>query len=328
MPRRWLALFIATLSALLLLLAACGGGEEAAVPTSTATASPASTATATASPAPTAAASPEATTGGEATPVASPSPEEGSRSGTAEPLYMALGDSLAVGDGASDPSTTAYVPLFHEYLQEALDIPDLALMNLGHGGDTSADLIEHGHLAKAIDEIRVRNFDESPDNDVEVVTLDIGGNDLLGLFFSLVIPGTCPDVETFLTNSECLSAFQHALDGLRKNFDQALADLRQADPDLPIVTADLYNPFSGSGLPLDELAETALEGSEGTPVGEGLNVVIHSIAEKHGIPVADWHDAFEGKSTEFIAPDQIHANDAGYRAMTDALIAAYETVGG
>jgi lysophospholipase L1-like esterase len=308
--RHWTALLIAALGALLLALAACGDGEDGGVSTATATASPASTV----------AASPEATTTGEATPTAS---RQDSGADTGAPVYIALGDSLAAGDGASDPSSTAYVPLFYEYLQGALDIPDLALVNLGHGGDTSADLIEHGHLAKAVDEIRARNFDESPDNDVEVVTLDIGGNDLLGLFFALVIPGTCPDVETFLAEEKCLDAFQEGLDGLRDNFDQALSELVEADPELPVLTADLYNPFSGSGLPLDELAESALEGRGDSPVEEGLNDVIRSIAGEHGVPVADWYGAFEGKSAELVAPDHIHANDAGYRAMTDALIAAY-----
>lgn len=311
----WTALLIATLGALLLLLAACEDGDDGGV----------SNGTATASPSPTTAASPEATTSGEATPTASP--QEDSSAGTAAPLYIALGDSLAAGDGASDPSSTAYVPLFHEYLREALEIPDLALINLGDGGDTSAELIEHGHLAKAVDEIRARNSDESPDNDVQVVTLDIGSNDLLDLFRTLVLSGTCPDLETSLAKPECVNALQDALDGFRENFDQALAELRQADPDLPILTADLYDPFSGSGLPFEELVQWAQEGGEDTPVEEGLNDVIRSIAGEHGVPVADWYGSFQGKSAEFIAPDLAHANDAGYRAMTDALIAAYEAMG-
>ena len=33
-----------------------------------------------------------------------------------EHQYLALGDSLAEGVGASDPETTAYVPLFHQFL--------------------------------------------------------------------------------------------------------------------------------------------------------------------------------------------------------------------
>jgi acyl-CoA thioesterase-1 len=288
---------------LALFLAGCEGGENAPVSPTAATPSPTATMP---SPTATVAGSPEA---------------------AAAPIYIALGDSLAVGDGASDPSSTAYVPQFHQYLRQALGIPDLALMNLGHGGDTSADLINYGHVAQAVSEIQARDFDESPDNDVQVVTLDIGGNDLLDLFLTLVITGTCPDLETSLAKAECVNGLQDALDGLRENFDQALDELRQADPDLPILTADLYNPFSGSGLAFEDVAEWALEGREGSPVEEGLNDIIRSVAGEHGVPVADWYSAFEGKSAEFISPDQIHANDAGYTAMTDALIVAYEASG-
>lgn len=298
-----MVLLLAALGALLLLAAACDDGEDGAVSTP----------------------SSEATRSAEATPATSP---QGSSDDTVAPLYIALGDSLAAGTGASNASSTAYVPLFHEYLREALENPDLALLNLGHGGDTSADLIEEGRLARAVDEIRARNFDESPDNDVQAVTLDIGGNDLLGLFFSLVIPGTCPDVETFLAEPRCFESFQDTLDGLRGNFDQALDELGQADPDLPVLTADLYNPFSGAEPAVDELAEAALEGREGSPVEEGLNDVIRSVAREHGVPVADWYLAFQGKSSEFVSSDQIHPSDAGYRAMTDALIAVYEGAGG
>jgi acyl-CoA thioesterase-1 len=278
---------------LALLLAGCEGGENGAVFPTAATPSPASAVA-------------------------------GSLEAAAAPIYIALGDSLAVGDGASDPSSTAYVPQFHQYLRQALGIPDLALMNLGHGGDTSADLIEHGHLAQAVSEIRARDFDESQDNDVQVVTLDIGGNDVLDLFLTLVLSGTCPDLQTSLAKPECVGGLQDALDSFRENFDQALDELVQADPDLTILTADLYNPFSGSGLAFEDVAEWALEGREGSPVEEGLNDIIRSVAGEHGVPVADWYGAFEGKSAEFIAPDRIHANDAGYRAMTDALIVAYE----
>jgi lysophospholipase L1-like esterase len=303
---KWLAAFLVPLLVATLALACEGEEEEEETPT--------------ASPTATAEASPAAAR--EATPEPTLSPEA-----AAAPLYIALGDSLAVGDGASDPSSTAYVPLFHEYLREALESPNLALMNLGDGGDTSAELIEHGHLTEAIHEIRARNFDESPDNDVDVVTLDIGGNDLLGLFQSLVMPGTCPDVETSMANAECLNALQGALDGLSENFDQALDELEQADPGLLVLTADLYNPFSDSGLSFEELAELALEGRDGSPFEEGLNDVVRSIAGEHGVAVADWYGSFQGNSAEFIAPDRIHANDAGYRAITDALIAAYQASG-
>ena len=50
-------------------------------------------------------------------------------------LYIALGDSLSEGSGASDPAATAFVPLVHQDLDEPYE-----LLNLGHAGDTSAQL--------------------------------------------------------------------------------------------------------------------------------------------------------------------------------------------
>jgi len=76
------------------------------------------------------------------------------------------------------------VPLVHEGLGEGWD-----LVNLGHSGDTSAALIGHGHLEQAVDEIESRRKGDDPANDVKLVTLEIGGNDLLNMFLDLVLPG-------------------------------------------------------------------------------------------------------------------------------------------
>ena len=115
-----------------------------------------------------------------------PTPQPGPLSGDA-PLYIALGDSLSYGAGASDRFRTAFVPLVHESLP-----PETGLLNLGHSGDTSAQLMQHGHLDWALSEITRRNGDGDPGNDVVLVTLEIGGNDLLDLFFDYVVPGICP----------------------------------------------------------------------------------------------------------------------------------------
>ena len=88
-------------------------------------------------------------------------------------VYVALGDSLAFGIGATDPATTGYVPLFFEFLEDEGDVE--VLTNLSVPAETSGSMISGGQLAAAVATIA------DPDNDVEVVTLDIGGNDLLGL---------------------------------------------------------------------------------------------------------------------------------------------------
>ncbi len=187
------------------------------------------------------------------------------------PLYIALGDSLSQGFGASDMGKTAFAPLV------AASLDGYELLNLGHGGDTSTDLFQHGHFNEAIATIKERNGDAGDANGVRLVTLEIGGNDLLQIYFSLVQTGTCPDVATSLDKPQCVDALRSAFDGFRPNLTKALDGLREADPSLPVLLLTLYNPFQhfpGVG----ELGELSLEGKPGTPFAEGLNDIIREVA--------------------------------------------------
>src|SRR5712692_5050489 len=82
-------------------------------------------------------------------------------------VYLALGDSLTAGNGASDRNETAFVPLVHKALG-----PDVQLLNLGVPGDTSNDLLNGGPLDRAIAEIEQRKNDSIAGNEVTVVTLE------------------------------------------------------------------------------------------------------------------------------------------------------------
>jgi lysophospholipase L1-like esterase len=116
------------------------------------------------------------------------------------PLYLALGDSLAAGVGASDPQVTAYVPRFYQLLRQQLGCQptgqpschSLALRNLGVGGATSTTLLAT-QLPQALAELQARNGDPNPHNDVKVVTIDIGGNDLFGVVSSSCAAGPTPE---------------------------------------------------------------------------------------------------------------------------------------
>jgi lysophospholipase L1-like esterase len=231
-------------------------------------------------------------------------------------LYIALGDSLSAGNGASDRSTTAFVPLVHQALGANVD-----LLNLGVPGHTSQDLIV-GQLDRAVSEIQKRKADSVPSNDVVVVTLEIGGNNLLDLFFDLVLPGTCPNVEAGLKNDRCVSALRSKLNEYEPDLKLILQRLHEADPNLPIFLMTLYNPFSGKGQALDRLIELALEGEPGSPFPEGLHDIIRAQAKESGAHLADVYPHFEGKGNEYMASDLIHPNDKGYRVMADAVIAS------
>jgi lysophospholipase L1-like esterase len=235
------------------------------------------------------------------------------------PLYIALGDSLSAGVGATNRATTAFVPLVREGLG-----PN-GLINLGHSGDDSFEITEHGHLEEALAVIEARNSDDNASNDVELVTLEIGGNDLLDIYFDLVVPGTCPNVEEGLRKPVCVNAIQDAFDAFSPNLREILAALQDADPDLPVVLMTLYNPFSGSTITAFEpIGELALEGTPGTPFPEGLNDLIRAEGEAADVTVVDIYPLFVGKGDEYIALDLIHPNDTGYRVMADAVLAALQ----
>ncbi len=245
----------------------------------------------------------------------------GSSSPSSPGLYIALGDSLSEGVGASDPSA-AFVRLVHEGLGEGFE-----LMNLGHSGDTSNDLLHHGHLDEAVAEVEGRKRDDDRNNDVMLVTLEIGGNDLLRLAPSLILTDTCTSVERALERPQCLDALRETLSEFGRNLGTALDRLRGADADLTIVVMTMYNPvprrFGLIGTQgVLQMAEMALEGLPDTRFPEGLNDIVRGEGAERGAILVDWYALFEGKANEYIARDFIHPNDAGHEVMAEAVLEA------
>ena len=228
------------------------------------------------------------------------------------PVYIALGDSLSEGIGASAPGSTSFVPLVHDSLPGRY-----ALQNLGHSGDTSQQLLDHGHLDDAIAEIVAGNG-----RDVRLLTLEIGGNDLLRLYSSFVITGICPDVDTLLTTPDCVDALTAALTNFEPNFAATLDTIEAAAPSLEVIVLTLYDPFSGR-LPVQSaISQVALEGMAGSPFPEGLNTIIRRLVEGRNVTLVDLYPLFQGRGNELISIDFIHPNDAGYAVMAAAVIAA------
>jgi lysophospholipase L1-like esterase len=106
-----------------------------------------------------------------------------------QPVMIALGDSWAAGVGAT--SGNGYVPQLHSALRErygclparseraADKCKRLQLVDLAIGGATTPSLLAE-QLPTAISLLEDRNGDSNPRNDVEVVTLHVGGNDVTG----------------------------------------------------------------------------------------------------------------------------------------------------
>jgi lysophospholipase L1-like esterase len=235
------------------------------------------------------------------------------------PLYLALGDSLAAGVGASNPAVTGYVPQLYHLLRQQLacqpaarpSCRSLALRNLGVGGATSTTLIAT-QLPAAVAELQARNNDRNPHNDVKVVTIDIGGNDLFGVVSSSCAAGPTP---------ECAALIQARLQTFAVNFTQILGQLRAAaGPDTVLIAMTYYNPLPSCRLAsLAPLADAVLEGSPGVIVG--LNDLIRSIAAAHGVLVAETYGRL-GPAELVGGTDCLHPNDAGYQVITEAFAAA------
>jgi len=228
------------------------------------------------------------------------------------PAYLALGDSLAFGVGASDPSTTGYVGRAYEALLTSERYRDGGLdsVNLSVPGATSSDLlVPGGQLDMALAEITGRQQDASPaSNDVEIVSVDIGGNDLL----TLVAPDS-PCLESSSVEP-CRSAFGEVLSAIQTNLTQALRRLRQAAPEAVIVVVDLYNPYSGTGDLREPIAEIG--------VGQANGVIGAVTADPElRVKAASIFQLFSGRGGQWIAPDGIHPNDDGHAVIAEVLLA-------
>lgn len=233
------------------------------------------------------------------------------------PVYLALGDSLAFGTGASDPETAGYVPRVYEALREQLPCraggeapcPELQLLNLGENGATTETLLST-QLPAAVDILERRNGDRDSGNDVRVVTLDIGGNDAVAGVF-----GVCAEAVTMA----CPGAVQETLAIIERNLTAILMQLRgAAGPDTEIAVMTYYNALVGCDYSdVADNAEMVLNGVPG--VMPGLNGIIRQVAERAQVTVVETFGKL-GPADLVGGPDCLHANDAGYEKIAASFI--------
>jgi lysophospholipase L1-like esterase len=223
---------------------------------------------------------------------AAPAPENGA--------YVALGDSLSAGVGASSWATS-YVAQLMAHYRSALGVS--VLYRRGLPGESSSSM-RGWQLQTALADI------DGP-TDTRIVTIDIGGNDIrLGCRFGADL---------------CTATFE-------SNFSQTLGDLQAAldrDPGPETVIAGtLYNWYAGSLSfqkgPFDQdlLGFSKRLSCADTGAEVGLNDAIAQVASAHGALLADPYPAFEAAGHRYIYSDGIHPNDLGYAAITNAFLAA------
>ena len=221
----------------------------------------------------------------------------------AERLYLALGDSYAYGLGASVLSQNGYVALLFRALQAPGRWRVGQLRNVAVSGTTTGSILG-GQLDEALEAIR------DPGTDTRVVTLQIGGNDVLGLPACADDPVAC---------------------GLADRYTQLLARLRgalDADPGREAIVVVSYpNPWSGTGLPFEPVAADELVGADGDincaggSLDIGLNDVLSCVGARFGALTADLYTPMLGRGLELthIAAGDVHLNDAGHALAAEVL---------
>jgi lysophospholipase L1-like esterase len=153
----------------------------------------------------------------------------GASAGAASPpttYYLALGDSLSTGGGATPGAS--YVDDI--YAAEKSRIPGLQLVNLGCAGDSTTRMI-HGGLCTYTqgDQLGAAEaFLDSHVGSVKFVTIDVGGDDVDGCAPSGTINETC---------------IQNGLQAVKTNMPIILGGIRAAGGNVPIVGMSYYDPW-------------------------------------------------------------------------------------
>ncbi len=245
---------LAAAVAVMLALTACGGDPEPAA--SSATRAPASS---------------------SPSPSASPSPSGSAAGG----LYVALGDSLAAGyqPGGAELRDTAYPALTAGRLGSGGG--ELTLENLGCSGETTTSLVKGGKCDFAAgSQLEQAEKLLTGGKDVALVTIDIGGNDLL----RCVRGGAQID-------TACVSS---GVATVKKNLPAILKRLRTAArPDVPVLVLGYYNPW----LAAKALDQPVKGVDAAAKAYTGLSDAIESAAKSTGTTFVGLDEAFSTNDT-------------------------------
>lgn len=175
--------------------------------------------------------------------------------------YYALGDSISIDDYAGGPGLGAASLLADDF--------GIDLTLLARDGATSDDVVRF-----QLDKIEGRPA---------LITLTMGGNDLLTALFAPAKLGLPPD-----------------LDAARSTVAQVATNYAVVMPALAatgarVVVSTVYDPTDGTG----DLSWAGLpDVDEGLALLESMNAAIRTAAARHGAVVADLHVAFLGHGAQ------------------------------
>lgn len=253
--------------------------------------------------------------------------------------YVALGDSISTGYGLADPATEGFVSLVTD--QQGYDTTNLAV-----DGAASYEV-----LALVTD---VENASYPAIAGADVITISVGGNDLLNALYMyladqystmLGVPVTPeliatalaaedpdPDmVEALLPLIEQFATSQQAADALAsfsQNLTGIIGALKTANPDATILVLNQYNPFSfidnPDVAPINTAFETAANALNGI-ISAGAGSSTYTVVDVYGVLSDAQNNPFNASfasMTDFNL--DIHPNAHGHQLIAAAVDAAID----
>ena len=251
--------------------------------------------------------------------------------------YLGMGDSLAQGSQPNDTFPPYYQPdgyVPQVYTALSAEDPKLTLDNISCGGEGTVSMINGSQLPSVASSCgspvfyrhwyprgsqlaEAVSFLAAHKDKAELVTIDIGGNDISFCLFDAVDVGGC---------------LNNAFATVTANLDTILTELRAASPDATMVGMTYYNPVACAYF-FGQPEEAAFVSG----IVQTLNADLVSVYAAHGVRVADVAGAFsvgaglEAEATSALNwtwfcsgdhPGDVHPNDAGYQVIANAFLDA------
>jgi lysophospholipase L1-like esterase len=213
--------------------------------------------------------------------------------------YLALGDSVAAGVGASPPSERGYPAVLADYLDRVLGQP-VRRINLAVPGETTSSLLNGDQLSRALTAIAAARRSGIR---IATITVTIGANDLLRAD------------RTGASREDALATVDANLREILGRLREATAD-EAGRPTTDIVATGYYDPTGTS---------QEIEGSDGWWLAR-LDATIERAARQSGARWVDVAAAFALDAADLTwYPRDIHPTEAGHAVIAQAIWRVLQT---
>jgi lysophospholipase L1-like esterase len=229
-------------------------------------------------------------------------------------VYLVMGDSVSWGVG---DSTDAPDPSYGDqgYILRFLN-PDYPIIttqstvaNVGMPGETSFSIFEENDLRMAVNKnytgvttsqaqmaLDQIAYSQAIGRTIAMTTLQIGGNDILGLSTE--------------TGQQLLTDLPTTLANIRTNITTLINNLQAASPGTPLYLIGYYRIPSPPSPIIAASVDTVMP----------LHMkVLEQLCAQYGCYWVDTFDAFYGNETTLVHSDDVHPTAAGYVLITQLL---------